>query len=64
MQDYKKEAQEWLRHLRRGTDGYEACLESLRREVQKGGLTLGEIGTSEEELKELRPATAGRNAQG
>ena len=33
---------------------YEDYIDYLRREVKKGGLTLQDIGTSEEELKELR----------
>ncbi|MBU0722145.1 hypothetical protein KKA93_01655 [Patescibacteria group bacterium] len=50
-------AQEWLKHLRFRTDYYDSFLEYLREEVQKGGLTLEDIETSEEELEELRPAT-------
>jgi len=57
MEGHKKKAQKWLEYLRSGTDYYESFLEYLRREVQKGGLTLKDIGTSEEELEKLRPAT-------
>ena len=47
-ENHKVEAQKWLEHLRSGTDFYESSLEYLRREVQKGGFTLNDIGTSAE----------------
>ena len=53
----KTSAQNTLKYLRSGTDQYEDSLKRLRKEVQKGGLTLKDIGTSEEELERLRPAT-------
>jgi len=56
MESYKKEAQLWLDSLRRGTDLYDSALEGVRREIQKGGLTLQDIGTSKEELEQLRSA--------
>jgi hypothetical protein len=48
MEYHKKEAQFWLDSLRRGTDQYDYAIEIVRREIQKGGLTLEDIGTSEE----------------
>ena len=54
MSDHGLEAQKWLGYLRNGTDMYEDYIDYLRSEVKKGGLTLQDIGTSEEELKELR----------
>ncbi len=46
-------AEEWLWDLRFGTEHYEMCLDKLRRELRKGGLTLKDIGTTEEELEKL-----------
>ena len=63
MEDHRKEAQNYLGILRRGTDLYENFLEYLRREVQKGGFTLKDIGTSEEELKELQVKGCKTSAQ-
>lgn len=51
---HRVEAQKWLAYLRDGTDQYDSFIGYLRREVQKGGLSLADIGTSEEELEELR----------
>ena len=57
VKNCKALAQECLDFLRSGADNYESFLEYLRKEVQKGGFTLEDIGTSEEELEELRPVT-------
>jgi len=54
MMNHKQEAQKWLEYLRAGTDNYDMPLEYLREEVRKGGFTLEDIGTSEEELKRLQ----------
>jgi len=51
MANHMQEAQKWLKYLRSGTYQHDSSLEYLREEVQKGGLTLEDIGTSEEELK-------------
>ena len=53
----KISAQNWLKDLRSGTDLYESFLECLRSDLQNGGFTLEDIGTSEEELEKLRPVT-------
>ena len=58
QEDHKVEAQKRLGYLRSGTEYYNIDLRFLRTEVQECGFTLQDIGTSEEELKELRPATA------
>jgi hypothetical protein len=55
---FKANAQYWLEYLRSGTGHYDLSLKYLREEVQKGGLTLEDIGTSEKELEELRAAMA------
>ena len=47
-------AQKWLGYLRAGGQFYESFLGYLREEVLLGGFTLSDIGTSEEELEELR----------
>ena len=51
---HEVEAQKWLNYLRDGTSEYETVLGHLRGEVRKGNLLLADIGTSEEELKQLR----------
>ena len=50
----KVSAQKWLSYLRQGNGSYEECINLLRIEVRKGNLLLADIGTSEEELKQLR----------
>ncbi len=52
----KKLAQKWLGFLRNGysPDAYGLLLYSLREELGEGSLSLADIGTSEEELEELR----------
>lgn len=42
-----------LKNLRSGTDDYRFNLNRLRRELEKGGLVLSDIGTTEEELARL-----------
>lgn len=57
MEDKHKhiqEAQQWLGLLRRGTDKYDLFFGCLRQELEKGGFSLADIGTSNEELEELR----------
>ncbi|MBP7006010.1 hypothetical protein KBB27_02730 [Patescibacteria group bacterium] len=44
----------WLQHLRKGIEQHEAFFEYFRQEVEKGGLSLTDLGTSEEELEKLR----------
>ncbi len=44
----------WLGYLRDGTDQYDSFIGYVRREAHKGNLSLADIGTSEEELEELR----------
>ncbi len=64
MENHKNKAREFLRYLRSGIDGQDSYyLECLRGEVQKGGLTLKDIGTSEEELKELLAKSYKASAQ-
>ena len=45
-----QEAQIWLGYLRNGTDDYDSYISYVREEVNKGNLSLADIGTSEEEL--------------
>lgn len=52
--DRRGNAVEFLKVLRQGTDDYESMLRYLRREARKGGFSLPDIGTSEDELAELR----------
>lgn len=52
--DRRESAVGFLNSLRRGTDDYISVLRYLHREVRKGGLSLPDIGTSEQELVELR----------
>ncbi len=49
----KTAANKWLGHLRNGTDMYDSFIGHVREEAQKGGLTLEDVGTSEEELASL-----------
>ncbi len=60
---HKKEAQKCLNYLREGTDSYDYFLDCLRREVENGGFSLADIGTSEEELEELRVKSCKISAQ-
>lgn len=48
-----EEARRHLDTLRRGTDDYMSVQRYLYRDLRKGGLSLVDIGTSEEELTEL-----------
>ena len=48
------DAQKWLGFLRNGTDRYDSFIGYVREEARKGNLSLADIGTSEEELEELR----------
>ena len=52
--EYVKDANQWLNHLRAGTSQYDAFIGYVREEARKGNLSLADIGTSEEELEELR----------
>jgi hypothetical protein len=49
-----KEAMKWLSYLRQGTEYVESFTRYVREEVQNAGLTLADIGTSEEELASFR----------
>lgn len=51
---HEVEAQEWLNYLRDGTDMYDSFIGHLRKEIDRGNLSLADIGTSEEELEQLR----------
>lgn len=52
---HRAEAQKWLDFLRQGavhgTYDYNAFVGYLRKEVEKGSLSLADIGTSETELR-------------
>ena len=50
----KKIALEELSLLREGTSDYDIILRNLRRQAQQADFALEEIGTSEQELEELR----------
>jgi hypothetical protein len=50
----------WLNALRREPDQYDNHLRWLRRNLQNGGLTLEDIGTSEKELRQLRLAATNK----
>jgi hypothetical protein len=54
--EFEKQIQERLKYLREEFDSYhyESHLEYIREEIQKGRFTLQDIGTSEEELEQLR----------
>ncbi len=45
---------EWLKVLRKGTTLYKNYLNCLTEEAERLGLTLAELGTNEQELKELK----------
>ena len=47
-------AQTWLEVLREGTPHYKTSLAALHQQLVAGGLKLGDIGSSEEELEVLR----------
>lgn len=49
-------AKKYLEYLRDGTEQYKNYLQFLREEIAEGGLTLEDIGTSEEELSRLAKA--------
>ena len=63
----KKSAEEYLKDLREGIYPYNHTLgdtlECLRREVKNGGLTLEDIGISEEELETLRVNCCKKSAE-
>lgn len=44
--DEKQKAQKWFKYLRSGTEWYEIYLKSLRKGLQKGGIRLEKIGSS------------------
>jgi hypothetical protein len=45
---------QWLDFLRNGSTQYDLLIEYVRQEALKGNFSLADIGTSEEELEELR----------
>lgn len=51
----KMSAESWLRILRRGHEGNanKSYMRYLRQDIQEGGLTLEDIGTSEDELRQF-----------
>ena len=57
MNSYKNNAQEALRWLREGYSNPDGSISYLRRYLDKGKLTLEDIGTSEKELERLRNKT-------
>jgi len=54
MPDFQKVASNALTKLRSGTKDYEMWLKHLRHVVKEGRFTLKDVGTTEEELEELR----------
>ena len=50
MADHQTEATKWLNYLRNGTDLYNSFISYLRRELEAGGLTPEDIGTSDTEI--------------
>jgi hypothetical protein len=50
----KTAAVTWLSALRNGSNQFDLFLSYLREEIQKGGLSLVEIGTSHNELEGFR----------
>ena len=55
-EDYKVEAEIWLGFVRNPTKDVELGIAYCRKYLQKAGLSLSDIGTSEEELKKLLKA--------
>ena len=53
-EDAKIGAEGFLKTLRRGTDMAEDFIGYVRAALAKGGLTLADIGTTEQELEQLR----------
>ena len=53
MTDHKKEAQDWLVILRRGSQQYDV-IRHVRDHAREGNFSLADIGTSEDELDDLR----------
>ena len=51
---YINEALKWLIYLRMGNDRCNSMIDSIRDIVREGKLSLTDIGTSEEELEQLR----------
>jgi hypothetical protein len=56
MSDHRTEATNWLNHLRDGTDMYDSFIGYLRRELEAGGLTPEDIGTSDAEIETFKKA--------
>jgi len=52
--DYRKEAEENLTGLRRDPQNWMLFHQSMTQALEAGGLSLADIGTNEQELKELR----------
>ena len=50
----KNAATKWLNHLHNGSDQYEVSIGYLRWELEAGGLTTENIGTSDAEIEALR----------
>ncbi len=53
-QTAKDPALKQLQELRKGTLGYADCLEALEFALASAGLTLADVGTSQEELEKCR----------
>lgn len=54
MKNHKEEAELYLSCLRNATERPDTFIDCLWKEVNDGGLTLAELGTSKKELKRLR----------
>jgi len=54
MESYRDSAKKWLGFLRAGTDQYDSMIGYVREDVRKGNLSLADIGTSEEDLEQIR----------
>ena len=50
----RRNSEALLKSLRVGTSHYRSFITRIKKDVKLGGLTLGDIGTSEEELEQLR----------
>jgi hypothetical protein len=52
---YKKRAEEALGYLRKSTPLFDFYMNRLLDDLRKGGLHMNEIGTSPDEMLELKP---------
>lgn len=54
MKNHREEAEKYLSYLRIATERPDTFIDCLWKEVNAGGLTLADLGTSRKELKRLR----------